>query len=583
MTPTDARSSASLPHRWTTSGLLPGLLGVLLLASPLAGQEPPPEPTPIQPGMKSPPGTYDTGLSALHYDITLHLSDDQNWIRGDVAIRMRAERGGVTSAQLDFTGLAVTSARVDGARAPHAAEAGRLTIPLGRTLNAGDEVVVEIAYRGVPDDALQLRTNVYGNAAAFVDNWPNRTRFWLPSVDHPSDKATARFTVDAPEAWEVVANGRQVGQPYPTPPDSLGPEEGPRRTWVYVTEVPHPTYTLVVGAADMVITPLGTGACGRAPASSRADGCVEVTTWLFPRSVETASPSFARAVEMLDFFTDVIGPYPFEKLAHVQSSTRFGGMENSSAIFYDERALAAGRDIEGTVSHEVAHQWFGDSVTPSDWSELWLSEGFATYFGNVFFEYADGEEAFRERMAAAAARYLSSVDTLSPVVDTSKENLFDLLNRNSYQKGGWVLHMLRGIVGDEPFFEAMRVFYERYTYGNADSGDLQEVVQEVTGTDLDWFFEPWLHRPGYPVLAVERAADEATGDLVVTLRQVQGEYAPRFRLPLELELAWDGGTRRERVTLEGASGTFAFEGIPPDADVVVDPDGWVLMRLAGES
>ena len=566
----------------------PSAAGLLLLASvlvpgPLTAQTPPPEPAPIQAGVRSPAGSYDTGLDALHYDIELHLSDDQNWIRGKVAVRFRAERQGVTAAELDFTGLAVTGARVDGAPAPSAQEAGRLTVPLGRSLSAGEEVVVEVTYRGVPDDALQLRTNVYGNAAAFVDNWPNRTRFWLPSVDHPSDKATARFTVVAPTAWEVVANGRQVGQPYVTPPDTLGPEDGDRRTWVYQTEVPHPTYTLVVGAADMVVTSLGTGACGRAPASARADGCVEVTTWLFPRSVETASPSFARAVEMLDFFTDVIGPYPFEKLAHVQSSTRFGGMENSSAIFYDERALAAGRDIEGTVSHEVAHQWFGDSVTQDDWSDLWLSEGFATYFGNVFFEYADGEASFRERMAAAGDRYLTSADTLRPVVDPSVTNLFDLLNRNSYQKGGWVLHMLRGAVGDDDFFAAIRLFYERHAYGNASSEDFQAVVEEVTGTDLEWFFEPWLHRPGYPVLAVDRAADETTGDLRVTLRQVQGEYAPRFRLPMDVELRWDGEVRRERITLEGASGSFTFTDVPPGAEVVVDPDGWVLKRLAGAS
>jgi aminopeptidase N len=453
MTRTEPRPPAPLrdPRRSLVI-LAATLLATALPTAELAGQEPPPEPAPIQAGMRSPPGAWDTGLDALHYDIALHLSDDRNWIRGHVSIRLRAVRPDVTAAVLDFTGLAVTSTGVDSAPAPAAVEDGRLTIPLGRTLASGEEVVVDVSYRGVPDDALQLRTNVYGNAAAFVDNWPNRTRFWLPSVDHPSDKATARFTVDAPAAWAVVANGRQVGQPYPTPPDTLGPEDGDRRTWVWATEVPLPTYTLVVGAADMVVTPLGTGACGNAPASARADGCVEVTTWLFPRSVEAASPSFARSVEMLDFFTDVIGPYPFEKLAHVQSSTRFGGMENSSAIFYDERALAAGRDIEGTVSHEVAHQWFGDSATPSDWSELWLSEGFATYFGNVFFEYADGEEAFRERMAGAAARYLSSADTLKPVVDTSAVNLFDLLNRNSYQKGGWVLHMLRGIVGDEDFF-----------------------------------------------------------------------------------------------------------------------------------
>lgn len=555
-------------------------------AAPLSGQQTTvPEPEPIPAGVRAAPGTYDSPLDVLHYDVELSLSDDQDWIAGSAVLRLRAEADGADEVTLDFTGLAVVGVTVDDATVEPSHQGGRLTIPLGRTLAPGEETLVEVRYRGVPDDGLILRDNVHGRPSAFVDNWPNRARFWLPSVDHPSDKATARLTVHAPAEWEVVANGRLVGQPYPTPPEDAadGPETGPRRTWVYNTEVPHPSYTLVVGAAEMEVTSLGTAACGRAPASSRADGCIEVTTWLFPESVAAASPSFVRAPEMVDFFADVIGPYPYEKLAHVQSSTRFGGMENSSAIFYDEGALASGRNIEGTVSHEIAHQWFGDSVTPADWAHLWLSEGFATYFGAVFFEYADGEESFRERMGGTAERYLTSPDTLLPVVNTTATSLFDLLNRNSYQKGGWVLHMLRGVVGDDAFFTAVSEYYDRYRNSVADSEDFQRVMEEETGVELDWFFDQWLHRPGYPVLSVETAADEASGGLRVTLAQDQGGYAPRFRLPLELEFRWGEETRRERIVLEGAREAFAFPDVPASAQVTVDPDGYVLKRLAAGS
>jgi aminopeptidase N len=563
-----------------------GAMAVSLLTGPAGAQEmPPPEPAPVTPGVRAAPGAYDTDLDVLHYDVELSLSDDVDWILGSAELRLRAEADGADRVQLDFTGLAVTEVRVDGSPTEALHEDGRLSIPLGRALARGEEAVVAIRYRGVPDDGLVLRDNIHGRPAAFVDNWPNRARFWLPSVDHPSDKATVRFTVHAPAEWEVIANGRQIGQAYPTPPEDApgGPETGPRRTWVYNSEVPHPSYTLVVGATEMEVTSLGTAACGRAPASSRADGCIEVTTWLFPESVEAASPSFIRAPQMVDFFADVIGPYPFEKLAHVQSSTRFGGMENSSAIFYDEGALASGRNIEATVSHEIAHQWFGDSVTPADWAHLWLSEGFATYFGLVFFEYANGPDVFRERMEATAERYLSSADTLSPVVNTTATNLFDLLNRNSYQKGGWVLHMLRGVVGDDAFFAGIQEYYRRYRNSVADSRDFQRVMESATGMELDWFFEQWLHRPGYPVLRVDTGEDEESGDLQVTLAQIQGDYAPRFRLPLELEFVWEGGSGRERIVLEGATETFVFPGVPSGARVAVDPDGRVLKRLAAGS
>ena len=557
-----------------------------LAAIPAAGQAASDlEPEPVTAGVRAAPGTYDTALDVLHYDVELSLSDDADWVAGTAQLRLRAEADGPDEVVLDFTGLAVTGVQVDGSEVQAVHRDGRLSVPLGRALAQTEEVVVEVSYRGVPDDGLILRDNVHGRPSAFVDNWPNRARFWLPSVDHPSDKATARLTVHAPAEWQVIANGRRVGQPYPTPPEDAadGPETGPKRTWVYNTQVPHPTYPLVVGAAEMEITSLGTAACGRAPASSRGDGCIEVTTWLFPESVDAASPSFVRSVEMVDFFSDVLGPYPYEKLAHVQSSTRFGGMENSSAIFYDERGLASGRNMEGTVSHEIAHQWFGDSVTPADWAHLWLSEGFATYFGAVFFEYADGEDAFRERMAATAERYLTSGDTLAPVVNTSVTNLFDLLNRNSYQKGGWVLHMLRGVVGDEAFFAAVREYYDRYQNSIADSQDFQRVVEEETGMELEWFFQQWLYQPGYPVLDMDTAPDEASGGIRVTLSQLQGGYAPRFRLPLELEFRWDDETRREAIVLTGAREDFVFGDVPASAQVTVDPDARVLKRLAAGS
>ena len=133
-------------------------------------------------------------------------------------------------------------------------------------------MTVTVAYSGVPDDALNLGPNVHGDRSAFADNWPNRARFWFPSVDHPSDKATVRYTIHAPEAWVVVANGHLTGAPRPTPAAALGPDDGPRRSWVWEVGVPIPTYTMVLGAADMEVRVLGRAACGAAPASPEADG-----------------------------------------------------------------------------------------------------------------------------------------------------------------------------------------------------------------------------------------------------------------------------------------------------------------------
>lgn len=559
---------------------VPGVAVMVLAGGPLLAQAPEPlpgEPAPIEAGRASPPARYaDDGVDVLHYDVELALPEGPGRVQARAALLVRIEAG-TPALVLDFTGLVVDAVLVDEAPVDSwTLDAGQLVVPLPAGV-AGVERTVAVTYRGVPDDGLILGATVHGAPSAFVDNWPNRTRFWLPSVDHPSDKATARFTVHAPASWQVIANGRAAGPPTPTPDDVPGPAVGPRRTWTYETEVPHPTYTLVVGGAEMVVDTVGLAACGAAPASPRSDGCVAVTTWLFPESAEGGRGSFRRSVEMVDFFVATVGPFPYEKLAHVQSATRFGGMENSSAIFYSQQAIAAGRDIEGTVSHEIAHQWFGDSVTEVDWSHLWLSEGFATYFGALFFEHVDGPAALRERMASAADAYLASGDSARPVVD-ERDDLFGLLNRNSYQKGGWVLHMLRRELGDGPFFDGIRAYYERFRDATASSDDLRRVMEEVSGRDLTRFFDQWLHRPGHPVLAVDT---EATADgLRIGIRQAQGSYAPRFAIPVDVQVSWDGGTVRRTIRMEGADADLVVEGAPPDATVAVDPDGWLLHRRA---
>jgi aminopeptidase N len=538
-----------------------------------AGQEP----APIEAGLASPPARYtDDRIDVLHYEIELSLPNGAGAIAGWVEIEIQATAP-VDHVVLDFTGLHIDGVAVDGAPAQGwVHDEGLLSVPVPEAA-AGETRTLEISYGGVPDDGLILGQTVHGAPSAFVDNWPNRTRFWLPSVDHPSDKATARITVHAPAAWSVIANGREASPSAPTPVDVRGPEVGPRRTWVYETDVDHPSYTLVVGGAEMVVDTLGFGACGKAPASPRADGCVAVSTWLFPESAQRGGVSFRRAVEMVDFFSNLVGPFPYEKLAHVQSATRFGGMENSSAIFYSQQGIASGRDMEGTVSHETAHQWFGDSVTEEDWNHLWLSEGFATYFGALFFEHTDGPEALRTRMAEAKARYLASVDTARPVVD-DRPDLFGMLNRNSYQKGGLVLHMLRRELGDEPFFDAVREYYRIYRNATADTDDFRRVVEDVSGREMGIFFRQWLHAPGYPVLAVETET-EADG-LRIHIRQTQAAPSPHFHIPIDVAVTWEGGEFRETVRSTGEMVTIRVPDAPADARVVLDPDGWLLHRRA---
>lgn len=566
-------------------------LATSLLAAACAGATPPPtpvfpvraappvvEPPPIEMGLPPAPGRYDGRLDVVHYDVEIVLPPENDRIQGEARIRYLHAVAGPHPLVLDLTGLAVESVTWQGDPIPFRHEAGEIQMRVPGRPSPHDTMEVSVRYRGTPDDGLILGRTVHGDPAAFADNWPNRARFWFPSNDHPSDRATVTFTVHAPAGRPVIANGTLRRAGTPADPGRTGGIEG-LLTWEWASSVAIPTYLMVIGAAPMQILHGGLGACGLAPASPRADGCIEISNWVFPPDTAHARKVFSRSGEMLDFYSRLVGPYPFEKLANVQSSTRFGGMENASAIFYSERALAEGRDIEGTVAHEIAHQWFGNHLTPADWPHLWLSEGFASYFGPLFFEHAAGVEDFRRRLDGARARYLASDVTGRPVVDHSSANLMELLNANSYQKGALVLHMLRWVMGDDAFFRGIRQYHARHGGSAVETGQLRAVLEEVHGGSLDWFFTQWLMEPGYPRYRVEWSWDAGTRQAEVVVRQVQDPSWPAFRMPVELEFELPAGTVRVTEWVEGREwrGHVSLPAAP--TRMHFDPDGWILKEM----
>jgi aminopeptidase N len=258
-------------------------------------------------------------------------------------------------------------------------------------------------------------------------------------------------------------------------------------------------------------------------------------------------------------------------------------MENVGAIFYSERAVQSGQLGETTVAHETIHQWFGDAVTPANWHHVWLSEGFATYFGMQFFEHADGADAFRTLLGNSATGYLNSDVTDLPIVDTLRipgaGDLNAVLSANTYNKGGQVLHMLRGVVGDDAFFRGLREYFARHVHGNARTVDLKDALELASSTDLDWFFDQWVYRPGFPVFRVSHAYDGNAGEVVVTVEQVQKADWPAFRMPVEFEIVTSARTWRERAEVAGRRAVLRFASPAAPRSVILDPDGWVLKRI----
>jgi aminopeptidase N len=505
---------------------------------------------------------YRPGIDVLNYDLSLELPATGNVVRGYAVLSIRHTTR-VDTLVLDLVGLTVDSVREDGVRVPFSRTPAEIHIPY--RANGKYPVRVEVAYRGPVEDGLIVRTDSAGRWTGFGDNWPNRARFWIPSVDHPSDKATVSWSVTAPANRTVVANGLLVDR-------STLPDGRVRTRW----RESHPiaVYLMVIAAAPLTEYSLGQTACGLAIGG----GCVGQYVYTAPEQRTMLPGAFAQAAEIVRYFSSLVGPFPYEKLAHLQSATRFGGMENATAIFYADAAFRTGRMNEGLIAHETAHQWFGDAVTEREWSHLWLSEGFATYFSALWTAHAHGDAAFHRDMAGIRANVLADNESVPthPVIDTTQRDLLALLNTNSYQKGGFVLHMLRRQVGDTAFFTALRGYYAANRDGTALTEDLRAEMERASSQTLDWFFDQWLRRPGFPELNVTWSYDPSSHQ--VTLEIAQGSRYGGYRFPLTVEVEEaDGSKRREtvlvpateqaRLVLPARAGASVPKGLEVDPDV----------------
>jgi aminopeptidase N len=504
---------------------------------------------------------YRPGIDVLDYHYAIDLPDTGDVIAARAALRVHRTSRADTLV-LDLLRLTVDSVLVNGRPVVHARDSATVRIPLPR-FAAPDTLDVTVRYRGAvaPRDGLIVSVDsVSRRWQAFADNWPDRGRNWLASVDHPSDKATVTWTVTAPSTRRVVANGSLVEE---TPIAG-----GARTRTVWRESRPIPVYLMVIAAATMGRMELAPAACGRA----LGGGCVEQSVYFAPEVRAHMPGPFAHAPAIVDWFSRVVAPFPYEKLAHLQSSTIFGGMENASAIFYADRLFRTPSERASVVPHEIAHQWFGNAVTEREWGHLWLSEGFATYFEKLWLRQSEGDSAFRVAMAAIRKEIAESPVTVErPVIDSAQTDYLKLLNTNSYEKGGWVLHMLRVEVGDSAFFRAVRSYYAAHKDGTALTDDLLRHVERAAGRPLGWFFDQWLRRPGMAELRVGWTHDAGTGRVTLDVRQ--GERFAPYRLRLAVAVAGAAervvvsvpAQREARVTLPGRYATRP-------ASLAFDPD-----------
>ncbi|HSQ32323.1 MAG TPA: M1 family aminopeptidase [Gemmatimonadaceae bacterium] len=516
---------------------------------------------------------YRPAFDVQDYVIAIDVPDSGSTIHAVATITVE-RRAPSDTLILDLLDLHVSRVKVNGQVVRFRQGPDSLAVPLPRTRSVSATFNVAVEYGGVLRDGLIAHRDDAGRWTYFGDNWPNRARHWIPSIDHPSDKATVTWRVRAKPSQTVIANGRLLAR------RTVVRSDGTRVTeWTWRESRRIPVYLMVIGVAPLEVYDLGDTACGLA----ELQRCVAQSVYVAPEQHDFLPGPFVHAREIVQLFSRLVGPFPYEKLAHVQSSTRFGGMENASEIFYADDGFRRGTMGDDVIAHETAHQWFGDAVTEREWPHLWLSEGFATYFAALWDRADRGESAFRTRMDVIRRTILSDTAAVPrrPVIDTIETNLLALLNRNSYEKGGFVLHMLRVQVGDSAFFHALRSYYAKHRHGTALSDDLRSEMERASGQQLGWFFDQWLKRPGYPDLTATWHYDATAKEATITVDQ--GGPFGAFRVPLTIAATDStGAEHRATIALSAVPDAVAQLRIPlqsaPTA-IVLDPDVELLARL----
>ncbi len=501
------------------------------------------------------------GIDAQHYVFRVTLTDSSNEISGETTAVLKFVKAGLTEAALDLAspsngkGMTVDSVTCEGAAVVYRHENDRLRLTFPPA-TAGEIRSFTVKYHGTPAGGLKIITNKFGDRVFFSVNWPNMAHQWLPTIDHPYDKATSEFLVTAPAKYQVVANGLLLEQ------IDLG--DG-RRTTHWKQSVPIATWLDNIGVAQFSSRNF-----------TRAAG-VPLQSWLFYQDRAAGMVTFEEPLRRaIEFYNDCIGPYPYEKLAAVEAAGMGGGMEHASEIFFGERTVT-GRPALSLVAHETAHQWFGDSVTESDWDDVWLSEGFATYFALLTTEHYEGRDAFVAGLKRSRTAVFTAEKRMPGVAVVQDKPWKGIPNQVVYQKGAWALHMLRGQLGNETFWAGIREYYHRYRNSNASTADFRKVMEQVSGQDLGWFFRQWIYRAGSPVLEGRWQYDTATHKIKLELTQTQS--SDPYRLPVEISFA-PAGAPPKFATLQVTAREQHFE-ISSDrnpASVEIDPNTALLAQ-----
>jgi aminopeptidase N len=474
---------------------------------------------------------------------------------------------------LDAVGMKFESVKVNSRNCRFKVTNTELEILLEPELSVGDMFEIILEYSAMPQKGLYFggpaEPDSGGIRQEFVHSWPNDSRYWYPCFDHPSMRSSTETTVTLPESMIAVSNGKLV---------SVVNSGNGLKSWHFVQDVPHPPYVRSIVAGDMI------------EIKDSWEGLPLEYFVLSNRSKDEALRTFGNTPRMLGYFSKIIGTkYPYAKYAQTAVGFTGGGTEAVSAtivsdeILHDARAHADYENGEDVVAHELAHQWFGDYLTCKDWSHAWLNEGFATYFTALYRRSTRGEDnycyfmnyPYRESFLEEYKRYAR------PIVTNRYWDPEEIFDRHAYEKGAWVLHLLRGILGDRKFFDSINLYVSKHKNSSVETEDFKRCVEEVSGHNLGSFFEEWLYSPGIPDYDVSYSWNHDRKEIALAVEQKNAgkENIPLFSNPIEIKLTFENKSEIKVIRMSAPKEVFVFVAEEEPRNVSFDPNDWILKIL----
>ncbi|MBI3552787.1 MAG: HEAT repeat domain-containing protein [Elusimicrobia bacterium] len=513
----------------------------------------------------------DRSFDTLHIALDIDIDFRRRSAHATCRTQIRAFSDKLKRLEFDAVDLQVSATTVDGKRVRHTNKKGKLTLSLPKALIAGQEAEVVVRYKVVkPKSGLHFVYPGPHNPKNPVQVWsqsqPEDARYWFPCHDAPHEKTTNEMRITVPKGFRAVSNGALIETKH----------RGGTSTYHWKMDKPHSIYLISLAAGKF------------SEIADSWDG-IPVTYYCEKGREADARRGMGKTPKAVEFFSKMTGVrYPYEKYAQVAVAEYPGGMEHTTcttqtdAILIDKRA-ALDCDMDLLMAHELAHQWFGDLVTCRDWSHAWLNEGFATYFEVLFQEHDKGKEEADYEMLGNARVYFDEDARRyrRAIVCSTYKYPWILFDRHLYEKGAWVLHMLRRNLGDELWWKCVGHYLRKHRDQSVETSDLMAAIEEVTGRNMKPFFDQWIFKSGYPQFRVQYDwnAKTKTASLWVLQTQDVSDETPLFKVKADFRFTGRGWVKDYTEELSEKEHRFTYRLPSEPLDFEFDPDYWLLKKV----